>query len=354
MIIVFLLILGFKPFVTASKPLAQFCDDSISNMNDSTYQANLKLLSTKLSRSASFKQTLLAKGFVRTDQDRIYGVAVCRGDIAYNNPICTSCITTAFHDAWRLCGPYDMHVLYEYCIVHISATDLTYDSSAVLNSLMIFMDSVQGYTGSSISTKYGAYTGVSINDNIMVLIQETAKQVVYNSTMRYATGRMDLNNTIPLLYSLAQCNLDLPPNDCWDCLNNIRSTAKNFSYLQRGEWIASVWCNLWYDTYQFYEGQPMKQITWSDSVDPTTNMVAPQPAPGPVGVPRLKDKNKAVAVPSRKLPSKQGNKFFLSPKLGHLLFVVIKEHLRYIYLYIYFFFYLHFSYDLITSLWCQN
>ncbi|XBI75574.1 hypothetical protein VPH35_068937 [Triticum aestivum] len=242
MIIVFLLILGFKPFVTASKPLAQFCDDSISNMNDSTYQANLKLLSTKLSRSASFKQTLLAKGFVRTDQDRIYGVAVCRGDIAYNNPICTSCITTAFHDAWRLCGPYDMHVLYEYCIVHISATDLTYDSSA-----------------------YGAYTGVSINDNIMVLIQETAKQVVYNSTMRYATGRMDLNNTIPLLYSLAQCNLDLPPNDCWDCLNNIRSTAKNFSYLQRGEWIASVWCNLWYDTYQFYEGQPMKQITWSDS-----------------------------------------------------------------------------------------
>uniref|UniRef100_A0A8R7QYA9 Gnk2-homologous domain-containing protein n=1 Tax=Triticum urartu TaxID=4572 RepID=A0A8R7QYA9_TRIUA len=91
--------------------------------------------------------------------------------------------------------------------------------------------------------------------------------------MRYATGRMDVNSTFPLLYSQAQCNLDLPPGDCWECLYHIQSTTKSFLNQQLGEWIAGMWCNLRYSPRPFYEGQPMKQVTWSD---PTTNMMIPQ------------------------------------------------------------------------------
>lgn len=143
MIIVLLLMLGFQPFVATGDRLAQLCGVSDSNMNGSTYKANLELLSAVL-LSASSKHTLLAKGFVGTDQDHIYGVAVCRGDIATLTLACPSCITTAFHDAWWLCGSHDTHVLYDYedCIVHISATDLIYDSSVVLNRLLIFTDSI--------------------------------------------------------------------------------------------------------------------------------------------------------------------------------------------------------------------
>ncbi|XP_044444459.1 cysteine-rich receptor-like protein kinase 6 [Triticum aestivum] len=285
MFIVLLLILGFEPFAAAGDPLEQICNTSIPY--NSTYQANLELLSTVLSRNASSTGTNQPKGFVRTDQDPIYGVAQCPGDTIAS--ACSSCITTAFHDAWRLCGSQmDMHFLYGDCIVHVSTEDLVYNSSFVLHRLLIFRDT----TDPSIQfIEITNFTDASIDGNIKVLLQETAKQAAYNSTMMYATGRLDLSEGLPLLYSMAQCNLDLRPNDCWDCLDNIRSAARGSFHEQHGEWIAGVWCNFRYSTYQFYNDQPTKKTGWSDVVDPTTNM----PAPGPVGVPRQKDKNFGLA-----------------------------------------------------------
>uniref|UniRef100_A0A8R7QYQ0 Gnk2-homologous domain-containing protein n=1 Tax=Triticum urartu TaxID=4572 RepID=A0A8R7QYQ0_TRIUA len=274
MIISLLLILGFEPFVAAVNPLTQICYYRDSHMNESTYRENLELLSTALFSSASSTRTNLAKGFVGTDQDHIYGVVVCRGDGVVD--ACPSCITTAFQDVWRVCTNHkEAHILYKDCIVHISAKDLIYDSTVVLNRLLVFTDTTKHNMDPNIPSEVSAkYTDVSIDGNIKVLLQETAKQAAYNSTMMYATGRMDVYSTIPLLYSLAQCSLDLPPNDCWDCLDNIRSAAKSFFYQQRGEWIAGVWCNFRYSTYQFYEGQPMQHITLSGAVDPTINMPA--------------------------------------------------------------------------------
>ncbi|XP_040251495.1 cysteine-rich receptor-like protein kinase 25 [Aegilops tauschii subsp. strangulata] len=313
MITVLLLILGFEPFVAAVNPLTQICYYRDSHLNESTYKANLELLSTALFSSASSTRTNLAKGFVGTDQDRIYGVVVCRGDGVVD--ACPSCITTAFQDVWRVCRNHkEAHILYKDCIVHISAKDLIYDSTVVLNRLLVFTDTTKHNMDPNIPSEVRAkYTDVSIDGNIKVLLQETAKQAAYNSTMMYATGRMDVYSTIPLLYSLAQCNLGLSPNDCWDCLDNIRSAAKSFFYQQRGEWIAGVWCNFRYSTYQFYEGQPMQHITLSGAVDPTTNMPAPKPAPGPVDLHRQKDE-----TPSHKHKSKQDNILYVETFLKTL------------------------------------
>ncbi|XP_044361872.1 cysteine-rich receptor-like protein kinase 6 [Triticum aestivum] len=281
MFIVLLLILGFEPFIAAGDPLEQICHTSIPY--NSTYQANLELLSSVLSRNASSTRTKQPKGFVGTDQDPIYGAAQCPGDTIAS--ACSSCITAAFHDAWRLCGSQmDMHFLYGGCIVHISTEDLLYNSRFLLHKLLIFRDTTDRSNSPVWVTTN--FTDTSIDGNIKVLLQETAKQAAYNSTMMYATGRLDVSRGLPLLYSMAQCNLDLPPNDCWDCLDNIRSAARGSFHEQHGEWIAGVWCNFRYSTYQFYNGQPTKQILWSDALDPTPNM----PAPGPVGVPRQKDK----------------------------------------------------------------
>ncbi|XP_037460361.1 cysteine-rich receptor-like protein kinase 6 [Triticum dicoccoides] len=181
----------------------------------------------------------------------------------------------------------DMHFLYGDCIVHVSTEDLVYNSSFVLHRLLIFAD-----TKDPGNQRYGItnFTDATIDGNIKVLLQETAKQAAYNSTMIYATGRMDLSEELPLLYSMAQCNLDLQSIDCWNCLENIRSAARGSFHKQHGEWIAGMWYNFRYSTYQFYNGQPTKQTVWSDVVDPTTNM----PAPGPVGVPWQKDKSKTI------------------------------------------------------------
>ena len=75
MFILLLLILAFKPFTAAGDPLDRICHTRIPY--NSTYQANLELLSTVLSRSAS--STNQPKGFAGTDQDHIYGVTQCPG-----------------------------------------------------------------------------------------------------------------------------------------------------------------------------------------------------------------------------------------------------------------------------------
>ena len=183
MIIVLLLTLGFQPFVANGDPLAQLCDGAYSKMNGSTYHANLDLLSTMLSKIASSKQTLLAKGFVGTDQDSTYGVALCRG--GGKAPACPRCITTAFRDdRWSCIAYEEMHVLYEDCIVHISPKDLIYDSAVVLNGLLIFSDNSRT-TDPGVSIEVGSkYTNVSIDGNIKLLLQETAKQAAYNSVTK--------------------------------------------------------------------------------------------------------------------------------------------------------------------------
>ncbi|VAI69762.1 unnamed protein product [Triticum turgidum subsp. durum] len=255
MIILLLLILGFKPLVTAADPLVWRCDSHFVNK---AYKANIKLLSAALSMSISSTQTIFAKGFTGTKQDRVYGTVQCRGDVSAS--ACPSCITTAFRNiGWPCILETVTAVLYEDCIVHISQEDLIYDSSDMLKRLLVFTNTTERTVSPSIHLEASLmYNSSRIDGNIKVLLQETAKQAAYNSTMMYATGRLDVFSALPLLYSLAQCNLDLPPNDCWDCLKNISSAAKSFFKEQHGEWISGTWCNFRYSTNQFYEGQPMQ------------------------------------------------------------------------------------------------
>ncbi|PUZ45421.1 hypothetical protein GQ55_8G222000 [Panicum hallii var. hallii] len=94
-----------------------------------------------------------------------------------------------------------------------------------------------------------------INDIIKVLLQETAKQAAYNSTWRFATGRMDVNGNFAPLYSLMQCLPDFTPTDCWECLKNISEMAMSL----QGSQVLAVPCNFRYSMGQFYEGQPMRR-----------------------------------------------------------------------------------------------
>lgn len=80
--ILLLLILAFEPFVAADKPPAHLRNTSVSYMNDSTYYANLKLLSTVLDIHRAIQE--------------------------YLDPSLQGCIATASVPRWwQLFGPRD-------------------------------------------------------------------------------------------------------------------------------------------------------------------------------------------------------------------------------------------------------
>jgi hypothetical protein len=139
----------------------------------------------------------------------------------------------------------------------------------------------------------GAGSGENVSDIVHALLDETARTAAaYTSasTARYATGRVEVNSTGALpasIYSSAQCNPDMPSDDCRDCLDGIKNVFVETypeSIGRQGAWVVGAWCNFRYGTHLFYQGKPM-YVKTSDSagvVQTTrraTNTTATPPAP---------------------------------------------------------------------------
>lgn len=100
----------------------------------------------------------------------------------------------------------------------------------------------------------------TISSRIMALLQETAHQAAYNSTRRYATGRIDVSSSFTTLYSMAQCTPDLTPADCSDCFKIISKLMTMHFAGQEGGRFLGLRCNFRYEVYSFYLGEPMQRI----------------------------------------------------------------------------------------------
>ncbi|XP_062183079.1 cysteine-rich receptor-like protein kinase 10 isoform X1 [Phragmites australis] len=295
MIAVVLLVLGFTLFVAAD-PLDQICGTSDNYTANSTYQANLVLLSAALPNNASSTQLLFAKGSDGASPDTVYGLALCRGDT--NASGCSSCLATAFQDVQKLCAfSKDAIIFYDTCLLGFSNHDFRNNSSDVLgNALIVY--SIQNITepmlpGCDPSNPDSVTVVTSI---IIMLLQETAKLAAYNSTRMYATGYMVVSSTFPPLYSLAQCTPDLAPGDCWACLRNISEMATKYFTGKQGALILTLRCNFRYEVYPFYHGEPMRHIGSLGVVVPPAPAIVP---PAPAIVP-------PALVPNKKHNSRTG------------------------------------------------
>jgi hypothetical protein len=138
------------------------------------------------------------------------------------------------------------------------------------------------------------------------LLDETARMAAY-TTARYVTGRVEVNSTgaIPaVIYSSAQCNPDMPPDDCRSCLHGIKNKFVETypeSISRQGAWAVAASCNFRYGTHLFYQGQPMYVRTTDSSgvvqtTTTTTNTTASPPAPVFVPTKIYKSKENSVTV----------------------------------------------------------
>ncbi|CAM0153071.1 unnamed protein product [Urochloa decumbens] len=258
---------------------------------NSTYHANLEVISSTLPINASSTPSLFAKISVgHALGDTAYGLALCRGDA--NASVCNACLTAAFQDAQNVCKlQKDTTVYYESCLLRFSDDDFLRPSNGTGDgSFQFIMWNTEDITepllpgwDPSNQDRIVAITGV-----ITRLLNQTADQAAHNSSRRYATSMVEVSSTLMTIYSLAQCTPDLTPTECWECLQYISQQMMSEFGGQKGGRYVIVRCNIRYEVYQFYQGESKEHIASPPIAVPPTTPAVP---PTPTTVPSLKQHN---------------------------------------------------------------
>ncbi|CAO2200887.1 unnamed protein product [Urochloa humidicola] len=280
MIPIVLLILGLLPPKAAAQPW-QICGTSGNYTANSAYQANLETLSTVFDTDPGVSTSLFSKSSVGAAPDTVYGVALCRGDV--NASACHACIAAAFRGARRLCAlSKDATVFYDTCVLRFSDKDILdmsfgsrLNTSAVTDGALVLMNitSEPMLPGWDIKNQS---TTANITSLFKTMLSDTLAQVL-STAKHYAAIQVDAedgSNTVPRLYSLAQCAPDMIEDICYNCLNNFSDLAMaNFAGRQGGR-VLGLRCNLRYDTSKFYDGEP----TWRSG---SSSAIVPSQPPSP-------------------------------------------------------------------------
>ncbi|CAL4896567.1 unnamed protein product [Urochloa decumbens] len=262
--------------VVAPHPPWQHCGSG-NYTAGSKYEANLQLLSTTLPSNASSSPALFAKASAGAEPgDRVFGLALCRGDT--NASSCLGCATRAFGDAQALC-PYSKEaaVYDDLCLAFFSGADFL-ASTANLGQIR----------------RYAISRNSPTNTTAIGFVTLTAnKWAVYNDSnpavRLYGTVRM--NVVSPPLFSLMQCTPDMSGDACGQCLQDLVGNS-TFNGSTAGVRSVGARCGYRYETYKFYNGEPMLTIGSLSQI----NSPVPPPSSQPIATPGKKMTSKLLIV----------------------------------------------------------
>lgn len=251
------------------------CGESGNYKSNSTYEANLRLLSSTLPKKAASSTNLFATDTVGNAPDVIFALALCRGDS--NASACEGCLVTAFQDGQEHCvNNKDAAVYYDSnpCMLRYSNQNFL---ATTLNEHMLVIASIESL--------------MNFPKLLFTLLNNTAQSAV-NSSRRFTTSRLDVTSS-PTLYCLMQCTPDLTANDCAACLQPYFQYTLQYMDGKKGGRILGTRCTMRYETFPFFQGDPMLRIINLASEVPATNnstvppiTVNPPPqSPSPVVAP---------------------------------------------------------------------
>uniref|UniRef100_A0A0E0LLS4 Uncharacterized protein n=1 Tax=Oryza punctata TaxID=4537 RepID=A0A0E0LLS4_ORYPU len=251
------------PFAEAQPLPWQLCNATAGNYTDgSAYQANVRALERTLPSNASSSPALFAEGVAGTAQDKVYAVALCRGDT--NASSCAACVATAFDTAQQLCAFNKRATLFnDPCILRYSDQDIL---ANVTDNRGMFV--AWNYNNVS-AAKAAAFDAASGR-----LVNATADYAAADTVRRFGTGEVGFDDaTYPRIFSLAQCTPDMSEADCRSCLGDIirRMTPKYFVGKPGGR-VFGVRCNFRFESYSFFSGRPLLQLS---GPPPPANMTPP-------------------------------------------------------------------------------
>ncbi|KAF7026098.1 hypothetical protein CFC21_038232 [Triticum aestivum] len=267
-----LLLLLLAPLAAAQW---QYCGNNGNYTPNSTYQANLRLLSSTLPNKAASNTTLFATATVGDIPDMVHALTLCRGDT--NDFACEDCVATAFQDAQQLC-PYskDASVYYDICMLRFSNQNFL--ATTVNGNTTPILENYQNLTTSVDYFKLFLFT----------LLNGTAQSAT-KSSRRFITSQLDISS-FPTLYCLMQCTPDLTIEDCGACFWEALQYTLNYIDRKRGGRILGTRCTVRYEIYPFFQ-DPILHITnlapdvpaidnttTTPRVEPDTNLPRSQPS----------------------------------------------------------------------------
>jgi len=207
----------------------------------------------------------------------VYALALCRGDISAS--ACADCVATGFQDAQQLCAfAKDATVCYDSCLLRFSNTNFIATTD---NDVLLIVMNAKNFTESADSMRLMLFT----------LLNATSQDAASRSG-RFTTARLDISS-LPTMYCLVQCTPDLTAGECAACLRDFPQLTLRYLDGSQGGRLIGVRCNMRYEIYPFYQGDPMLRIISLAPAVPAINgtqpetpvTVFPQPQPPPAIIP---------------------------------------------------------------------
>ncbi|XP_044973464.1 cysteine-rich receptor-like protein kinase 6 [Hordeum vulgare subsp. vulgare] len=173
------------------------CGESGTYKSNSTYEANLRLLSSTLPKKAASNTTLFATDTVGNVPNTIFALALCRGDS--NASACEGCLVTAFQDGQEHCTDNkDATVYYNSNPCMLRFSNQNFLATTVNDNILVIVSLEMLMNNSTIPAD-------SFSRLLFTLVNDTAQSAANNSR-RFTTSRLDGRSAAPSRRSTALCN----------------------------------------------------------------------------------------------------------------------------------------------------
>ncbi|CAH8273236.1 unnamed protein product [Arabidopsis lyrata] len=273
-----------KAVSSATNPiyLYHICPNTTTYSRNSTYLTNLRtVLSSLSSPNAAYASRFdNATAGEENDNNRVYGVFLCRGDVSAE--ICRDCLAFAVNETLYRCPREKVAVIwYDECM-------LRYSNQSIVGQMRIrpavFLTNKQNITENQVSR---------FNESLPALLIDVAVKAA-SSSRKFATEKANFT-VFQTIYSLVQCTPDLTNQDCESCLRQAINWLPRCCDRSVGGRVIAPSCSFRYELYPFYN----ETIAEATMAPPLSTVAAP-----PLKLPSEEGKSKsstvkvtAVAVP---------------------------------------------------------
>ncbi|KAI9128048.1 hypothetical protein K1719_001041 [Acacia pycnantha] len=246
----FIISILFLHHVSGSDPLFTWCSPEFQDYPlNSTFHNNLELLLGSLSGNIS------ASGFYNTstgeDPDRVYGLALCRGDI--NSTICKDCVQKASQDILNNCKSQDAMIWYDLCEVRYSFQ--------MFISMMVYT----GKYPDEINQAKNVSNPARFSHVLTYLMNNLSNEAAFvPSKNMFASGEIEFSQKITI-YGLVQCTRDISGTLCYNCLNSARGDLGACCSSRESGTVLSRTCNVRFGLSQFFNTSSQYLVVYPNS-----------------------------------------------------------------------------------------
>ncbi|KAJ0080676.1 hypothetical protein Patl1_11015 [Pistacia atlantica] len=227
--------------LTNANPLYTYCfNDAINYTANSQFEDNLHQLLQWLPSNTSV--TGFYNNYFGDGADRVYGEALCRGDV--NQTICQNCIKIASQEVLNGCKSKEKIIWYEFCQIHYSFQNFS--------TLMVYT----GKYPDSNSLEKNVSNPSHFNEVLMYLMNNLSSEASFTPSKRmFAVGEIKFSKSN--IYGLVQCTPDIKKSDCRSCITSALGDLNACCQGLQGGIVVSRNCNVRFELYRFYNASSM-------------------------------------------------------------------------------------------------